>query len=174
MLPQLQIHSQHVEFSPSTDASPPVGTDDLSAISEASLSSHQLQKPRTGERGAKTRLGPGGSSSPPQQQDGIPVKQPVAPSSAHAGSAPIAGQRGQIRPLAAGEDALATDSPQRAPSCSWANRYRRTVLQWHPGKKSPVAGNTPSLCSRKSSSCCLMAGDKSPIPWRKKCLWHTR
>lgn len=89
MLPQLQIHSQHVECCPSTDASPPAGTDDLSAISEASLSSHQLQKPRKGKRSAKTRLGPGGSSSPSQQHDGIPVEQPVAPSSAHAGSAPL-------------------------------------------------------------------------------------
>lgn len=177
VLPRLQIHSQHVELSPIPAQTPPhrcAQSQLRSVISGPSLSSHQLQKPGKGTQGAKTRLRAGGSSSPSQQQDGIPVKQPVAPSSARAGSAPIAGQTGQIRAPGSGKGVLDTGRPQGAPPCSCANSYRRTVLQWHRGKKSPGAGNTPSHCSRKSANCCLMAGDGSPIPWREKCLWHTR
>lgn len=99
-LPWLQIHSPHEGFSPIPAQRPPhrcAQSEQGPVISGASLSSHQLQKPGKGKQGARTRLNPGGCSSPSQQQDGIPVRQPVAPSSAHACSAPIAGQTGQIR-----------------------------------------------------------------------------
>lgn len=180
MLPWLQIHSQHVEFSPVAAQRPPhrrAQSELRSVISGPSLSSHQLQKPGKGKQGAKTRLRAGGSSSPSQQQNGIPVKQPVAPSGAHAGSAPTAVQMGQIRAPGSREGSPGyriQAAPQGAAPWSRTNRYRRTVLQWHTGKKSPVARNTPSHCSRKSANCCLMAGDGSPILWREKCLWHTR
>lgn len=44
-----------------------------------------------------------------------------------------------------------------------------------------MASRTKKPSSRKYSKLllkeiikCLMAGDGAPIPWREKCLWHTR
>lgn len=140
VLPRLQIHSQHVEFSPIPAQRPLhrcAESELRSGISVPSLSSHQLQKPGKGKQGAKTRLCPGSSSSPSQQQDEIPVKQPVAPSSAHAGSAPVTGQMGHWSPWQPGRAPWLQAAPQRASPGSSANRYGRKVLQWHPRKKNP-------------------------------------
>lgn len=177
-LPRLQIHSQHVEFSPIPAQGPLhrcAQSELRSGISVPSLSSHQLQKPGKGKQGTKTRLCPGGSSSPSQQQDEISVKQPVAPSSAHAGSAPVTGQMGQIGAPGSREGRPGYRQPPSEPLPARPQTGTGgKCCNGIQGKKSPVAGNIPSRCSKKSSSCCLMAGDGSPIPWRKKCLWHTR
>lgn len=77
------------------------------------------------------------SSRLPHQQDGVPVRQPVAPSSARVSRAlhPLLGRWVKSESLATSEGTLARGSHLQEPApCSWTGRYRRAVLQWHPGK----------------------------------------
>lgn len=91
MLPRLQIHNQHVEFSPIPVSQHKVSRD----LSSRGPPCPHISRKSQGKESKAPRLGyTCGSSSPSQPQDGIPVKQPVAPSSALAGSAPTAGQMG--------------------------------------------------------------------------------
>lgn len=170
MFPWLQSRSQLRGPFPARRTPLLVGTE--WAETGSSGSPHQQQKPGKGERGADRELDSGGIFSTSSQRDGVSVKQPVAPPSAHgsqarASPAPVAGQVAQIRGHGHQPGHPGQRQPAQGPSSLLLGcQVQGGSAAMAPRRKMPSNRQRCKQSLKEIIKRCLMAGDRSPVPRR--------